>query len=72
VQQLAMSGAGNFALTIQGYAGHTYQLQRTASLVAPVTWTNVGAAQAGSGTPITFTDTSASGKSGFYQIEVSP
>jgi autotransporter-associated beta strand protein len=32
VQHLAMSGS-NFTLTVQGYAQHTYQLQRTASIL---------------------------------------
>jgi fibronectin-binding autotransporter adhesin len=71
VQQLAMSGS-SFTLTIQGYAQHTYQLQSTSSLVAPITWTNVGAAQTGTGSPLNFTDTGASGTNGFYQILVSP
>jgi autotransporter-associated beta strand protein len=71
VQQLAMSGT-NFALMIQGYAEHTYQLQRATSLAAPVTWTNVGAAQAGTGSPLIFTDTGAAGGQGFYQVQVSP
>jgi autotransporter-associated beta strand protein len=73
VQQLAMSGSHNFALTIQGYAEHTYQLQHATSLVAPVTWTNVGAAQVGTGAPLVFTDTGgATGTQGFYQVMVSP
>jgi autotransporter-associated beta strand protein len=72
VQQVSKSGANSFTLTINGYAQHTYQLQRTSSLTAPITWTNVGAAQTGNGTPIIFTDTSASGANGFYQILVGP
>jgi rhamnogalacturonan endolyase len=71
MQQLGMSGS-NFTLTIQGYAQHTYQLQSTPSLTAPVTWTNVGAAQVGTGAPLTFTDTGASSTQGFYEILVSP
>jgi rhamnogalacturonan endolyase len=71
VQQLAMGGPG-FTLTIQGYAQHTYQLQNTPSLAAPITWTNVGAAQAGTGAPLNFTDAGASGKNGFYRVLVSP
>jgi autotransporter-associated beta strand protein len=72
VQQLATSGSNNFSLTIQGYAQHTYQLQRAASLTPPVTWSNVGAAQIGNGVPLNFTDTSAPNPQGFYQIQVSP
>jgi autotransporter-associated beta strand protein len=71
-QSVTMTGS-NFTLTIHGYAQHTYQLQSTASLVAPVTWTNVGAPQIGAGSPLTFTDTGgAGGTQGFYQIMVSP
>jgi hypothetical protein len=70
VQQLGISGA-NFTLKILGYAQHTYQLQRTSSLAAPVTWTNVGAPQTGTGSQLTFTDTGG-GAQAFYQIVVSP
>jgi autotransporter-associated beta strand protein len=72
VQQLAMSSTNNFSLTIQGYAQHTYQLQRATSLIAPITWTNVGAAQVGTGGPLNFTDSSAPNTAGFYKILVSP
>jgi autotransporter-associated beta strand protein len=72
VQQLGMNGS-NFTLKIMGYAQHTYQLQRTSSLAAPVTWTNVGAPQAGTGSELTLSDTGAGGGSqAFYQILVSP
>jgi len=70
VQQMVRNGS-SFALTIQGYAQHTYQLQRSPSLTTPV-WTNVGAAQTGQGSPLVFTDTAASGAQGFYQFIVSP
>jgi hypothetical protein len=66
-----MSGS-NFTLTVQGYAQHTYQLQRTASLLAPEVWTDVGAAQTGSGSPLSFTDTGVTSTSGFYRVQVSP
>jgi autotransporter-associated beta strand protein len=72
VQQLTKNGASNFALTILGYAQHTYQLQRATSLVAPITWTNIGTAQVGTGGPLNFTDSSAPNTNGFYQILVSP
>jgi hypothetical protein len=71
VQQMAMNGS-NFTMTIQSYAQHTYQLQRATSMASPITWTNVGAAQAGTGSPLTFTDTGAPGGQGFYQVQVSP
>jgi len=72
VQQLAKSGSNSFSLTIQGYAQHTYQLQRAPSLAAPITWSNIGAPQTGSGTPLTFSDPSTSGSNGFYKVLVSP
>jgi autotransporter-associated beta strand protein len=72
VQQLAASGSSGFSLTIQGYALHTYQLQRATSLAAPITWTNIGAPQTGSGSPLTFSDPSAAAGSGFYKVLVSP
>jgi autotransporter-associated beta strand protein len=72
VQQLAMSGASSFSLTIQGYAEHSYQLQRATSLTAPITWTNVGAAQIGTGVPLNFTDAGAPVANGFYRVQVSP
>jgi len=71
VQQVGMNGSG-FSLTIEGYAQHTYQLQSASSLAAPITWTNVGAAQTGTGGPLTFTDPGATGTNGFYQVEISP
>jgi hypothetical protein len=71
VQALVMSGS-NFTLTVQGYAQHTYQLQSTPALTVPVTWSNVGAAQVGTGSPLTFTDMGASSTQKFYQILVSP
>jgi autotransporter-associated beta strand protein len=58
-----------FSATIQTYAGHTYQLQESSDLV---TWTNVGAAQAGTGSPIVLTDTNAVAGSMIYQIGVGP
>ena len=70
-QQLTMNGS-KFTLAIQGYAQHTYQLQHTASLAPPVTWTNVGSPQTGAGSQLTFTDSAAAGAQGFYQILVSP
>ncbi len=70
VQQLAMSGS-NFTLTIQGYAQHTYQLQRTPSLAPPADMVQRGPAQAGAGSVLIFTDTGgATGAVGFYQVQV--
>jgi autotransporter-associated beta strand protein len=72
VRQLATSGSSGFSLTIQGYALHTYQLQRATSLAPPITWTNIGAPQTGSGLPITFSDPSLTASNGFYRVQVSP
>jgi len=71
VRQFAMNGS-NFTITVQSYAEHTYQLQRTTSMASPVTWTNVGAPQGGTGSPLTLTDPGAPGGQGFYKVQVSP
>ena len=64
--------AGAFSLTIQGYDGHSYQLQRSATLNS-ADWQNVGPAQDGNGGVLTFTDFGVSGNTqGFYRILVSP
>ena len=63
--------AGTFTVTINSYAGHTYQLQSSASLAG--TFTNLGAAQSGTtGTMLTFTDPGASSPQNFYRITVDP
>ncbi len=70
---------GNFNLTVQGYIGHSYQLQRATSLTA--TWANVGSSQLGTDpgnsptaiTPLTFTDAGgAVGTQRYYRISVTP
>jgi autotransporter-associated beta strand protein len=70
--QQATFGGSSFSFTVQGYAEHTYQLQRATSLAAPITWTNVGVAVTGTGAPITFTDPSVSGTADFYKVLISP
>ncbi len=62
--------SGTILLTIYGYDGHTYQLQRTATLNS-ANWQNVGPAQDGQGAPLTFTDTPGGGQN-FYRVSVSP
>jgi hypothetical protein len=49
----------------------TYQLQVTPSL-KPATWTNLGASQSGTGSPLTFTDSGgATNRPGrFYRIDI--
>lgn len=71
VEHVAMSGSA-FGLTIMGYPEHSYQLQRAASLAAPVSWANVGPALTGTGAMLIFTDSSATGRQGFYKVQVSP
>ena len=70
VAGIARSGA-NFTVTIQGYAGHAYQLQRADTLAGP--WTSIGASQPGADSVLTFTDTGgATGAQRFYRIAVGP
>jgi len=69
VSSITQAG-GTFTLTIQGYDGHTYQLQRAASL-APANWQNLGPSQDGVGVPLTFSDTPV-GSQNFYRVSVSP
>ena len=59
-------------VTIDGYTGHTYQLQRSSSLTDDV-FTNLGSSQSGTtGTVLTFTDSSPSPTQGFYRVQVDP
>jgi hypothetical protein len=61
----------SLTLTITGYAGHNYQLQRVDDLSG--TWENIGTAQAGNDAPLTFTDPAgAAGKCRFYRIILQP
>ncbi len=64
--------SGNsFTLSVTGYPGHAYQLQRSNDLVGP--WRNIGPEQQGNNAPISFTDPAgASGNHGFYRVSVSP
>ncbi|MBS0659499.1 MAG: hypothetical protein JSR82_14755 [Verrucomicrobia bacterium] len=65
--------AGNtLTLTVDGYAGHTYQLQRSLSLSAD-SFVNLGAPQAAAANGLlTFQDANASGARGFYRVVVNP
>jgi autotransporter-associated beta strand protein len=68
--------ADGYSVTIDGYSGHEYQLQRTESLSGP--WANVGASQAGTShglttpTLLTLSDSSPSERQCFYGVVVSP
>jgi len=61
---------GVITLTLQGYSGHTYQLQRTDALV-PADWQDIGPSQDGANALLTFTDTPAGGHH-FYRVAVAP
>lgn len=61
---------GTATLKVDGYSGHSYQLQRSLGLGTD-TFVNLGPAQPGSGAELTFTD-NLIGERGFYRIVVSP
>ncbi len=66
----AKTGA-TFTCTVQGFAGHTYQLQRASMLAGA--WTNVGPALPGAGDMLTLTDNGgATGSQKFYRVFVAP
>lgn len=66
----AKSGA-SFTITIDGYTGHTYQLERADILTGP--WTPVGSAQSGTNSVLTLTGPDgATGDRRFYRISVGP
>jgi hypothetical protein len=67
----ATKAGSDYVLTVHGYAGHGYQLQRSDTLAGQ--WTNLGSVQNGTGQPLTFTDTGgAVGPARFYRIAVAP
>jgi len=60
-----------WAISIDGYAGHNYQLQRCDQLGG--VWVNIGASQPGAGATLQLGDsTTPAGTSGFYRVMVSP
>jgi autotransporter-associated beta strand protein len=67
----AVSRTGTrFSMLIEAFPNHTYQLQRTSSLVGG-TWQNVGPALSlPYGFELTLSDSAASGSSRFYRVEV--
>jgi hypothetical protein len=70
VSSHAISG-DDFTLTIQGYAGHNYQLQRSEDLSGA--WQNIGSARPGNDEPLVFTDPGgAAPDRRFYRILVIP
>ncbi len=62
---------GQWAVSIDGYTGHNYQLQRCDQLGGG--WVNIGANQAGSGGTLQLADAiNPAGASGFYRVLVNP
>lgn len=60
-----------WAVSIDGYTGHNYQLQRCDQLGGG--WVNIGASQPGAGATLQLGDsTNPVGTSGFYRVLVSP
>ena len=51
--------------------GHTYRLQRSATLIQP-DWTDIGTPQAGNGATLTFNDPAPVGTAQFYRIALLP
>lgn len=71
VKSVANSGTA-VTITIDGYSGHSYQLQRGSS-PSVTSFTNLGTAQSGStGTTLTFTDSSPPAGQGFYRVVLTP
>jgi hypothetical protein len=66
----ALRAGTSFTVTIQGYTGHSYQLERAATLAGP--WTPIGSAQAGANSVLTFTDSKSTGERLFYHVKVAP
>ena len=61
---------GTLTVTIHGYTGHNYRMERAESPTGP--WTPTGEAQPGTGAPLVFIDAGATSARKFYRIGVSP
>ncbi len=71
LEAFSMNGR-NFSLTIIGYEGHIYQLQRSDSL-SPSNWADLGAAQSGQGANLVFNHNNQPNSiRGFYRVKVAP
>lgn len=68
----AAEKVGNeFHVTLTGYAGHGYQLQRSDAAVGA--WTNVGVPQVGSGDSLMLSDHGGvTGSGRFYRVRIEP
>jgi autotransporter-associated beta strand protein len=63
---------GSASVTLPAFAGHTFQLQRSAAL-SPASWQNVGNSQTGgAGAVLTFPDNAPSATQGFYRVQATP
>lgn len=69
IESCAINGQ-MFNLKLEGYQGHTYQLQYSSNLASP-SWANVGPPQQGNQAPLIFTNGVAGGQ-GFYRVAVDP
>jgi autotransporter-associated beta strand protein len=70
VKVTSASLSNGFTITIQGYSGHIYRLQRSTTLAG--VWTDIGPSKSGIGTALSFNDPAAPGIAAFYRIAVSP
>jgi autotransporter-associated beta strand protein len=67
----AAKSGGDFTCTVQGYSGHTFQLQRADSPGGQ--WNNIGSPLPGAGSVLTLTDAGgATGAQKFYRVLVTP
>ncbi len=68
--QIRSAAAGQFILTVNGLAGHTYQIMATTDLK---TWTIIGTETVGTGGSLEFTDTNAASyPTRFYRTQEMP
>ena len=64
---------GVVSVVVDGYTGHTYQLQRSSTSPASASFTNLGNAQTGAtGATLTFNHSSPDPARDFYRVQVDP
>ena len=64
-------GAAGFHLTMQGYSGHTYQLQGCEDLASGL-WQNLGSVVSGSNVSMMFTNLTATTRQKFFRVAIDP
>ena len=69
IASVSITGGVATVVSSSAFSGHSYQLQYTTSLNAPVSWVNVGSSVTASGTTVTNTDTTATGGKRFYRVQ---